>query len=129
MHHIDFAREQIDLAVRHGDGDWAGLDVVRLCSERLFAVCSPKLIQGRKRVTEASDLLKFPLLRLDGWDTWSRWFDAAGISDPIARGPVLSQASMLIDAAVDGQGSHLHEPRLQHGISSTAGLWLQSMSP
>jgi LysR family transcriptional regulator, glycine cleavage system transcriptional activator len=104
MHHIDFAHEQIDLAVRHGDGDWAGLDVVRLCSERLFAVCSPKLIQGRKRVTEASDLLKFPLLRLDGWDTWSRWFDAAGISDPVARGPVLSQASMLIDAAVDGQG-------------------------
>src|SRR5262245_5877237 len=104
MGHVDFAREQIDLAVRHGEGHWGGLDVLRLCAERLFPVCSPKLIQGRNRISEPSDLLKFPLLRLDGWDTWSRWFQAAGISIPVARGPVLSQASMLIDAAVDGQG-------------------------
>src|SRR5947207_5663096 len=44
---VDFAREDVDLAVRHGDGNWPGLDIVQLCSERLFAVCSPKLIGGR----------------------------------------------------------------------------------
>src|SRR5215467_8064197 len=27
MDHVDFAREDVDLAVRHGDGNWAGLDV------------------------------------------------------------------------------------------------------
>jgi LysR family glycine cleavage system transcriptional activator len=27
MHHVDFAREDVDIAVRHGDGNWAGLDV------------------------------------------------------------------------------------------------------
>jgi LysR family transcriptional regulator, glycine cleavage system transcriptional activator len=32
MHHVDFAREDVDLAVRHGDGDWPGLHVMRLCS-------------------------------------------------------------------------------------------------
>jgi LysR family glycine cleavage system transcriptional activator len=36
--------------------------------------------------------------------TWTRWFDAAGVADPVIRGPVLNRASMLIDAAVDGQG-------------------------
>src|SRR6476659_5568764 len=46
LHHVDFAREDVDLAVRHGDGNWAGLDVVRLCTEQLFAVCSPKLLAG-----------------------------------------------------------------------------------
>ena len=46
MHHVDFAREEVDLAVRHGDGNWPGLDVVRLCSERLFPVCSPKLVSS-----------------------------------------------------------------------------------
>jgi LysR family glycine cleavage system transcriptional activator len=60
VHHIDFAHEDVDLAIRHGDGDWAGLDVVRLCSERLFPVCSPKLIAGPS-ITAPSDLLKFPL--------------------------------------------------------------------
>src|SRR5712691_445608 len=73
MHHVDFAREEVDLAVRHGDGNWAGLDVMRLCSEQLFPVCSPKLVSGRNCITRASDLLKFPLLRLDDWKTWSRW--------------------------------------------------------
>jgi LysR family transcriptional regulator, glycine cleavage system transcriptional activator len=104
MHHVDFAREEVDLAVRHGDGNWAGLGAVRLCSEQLFPVCSPKLVSGRNRVTKASDLLRFPLLRLDDWKTWSRWFEAAGVPDPVAHGPVLNRASMLIDAAVDGQG-------------------------
>ena len=33
---VDFAREDVDLAVRHGDGNWPGLDAVRLCSEQLF---------------------------------------------------------------------------------------------
>jgi LysR family glycine cleavage system transcriptional activator len=103
-HHVDFAREDVDLAVRHGDGKWPGLDVVRLCSERLFSVCSPKLVSGRKRITTAADLLKFPLLRLDDWKIWTRWFEAAGIKDPVARGPILGSASLLIDAAVDGQG-------------------------
>lgn len=104
LHHVDFVREDVDIAVRHGDGNWPGLDVVRLCSEQLFPVCSPKLVSGRNRIAQASDLLKFPLLRLDDWKTWSRWFDAAGVADPVARGPVLNRASMLIDAAVDGQG-------------------------
>jgi LysR family transcriptional regulator, glycine cleavage system transcriptional activator len=39
LHHVDLAREQVDVAIRHGEGNWAGLDVVRLCSERLFPVC------------------------------------------------------------------------------------------
>lgn len=104
MHHVDFAREEVDLAVRHGDGNWAGLDVVRLCSEQLFPVCAPKLVSGRNRIAKASDLLKFPLLRLDDSTTWMRWFEAAGVTDPVAHGPVMNRVSMLIDAAVDGQG-------------------------
>ncbi|HEY7245645.1 MAG TPA: transcriptional regulator GcvA [Xanthobacteraceae bacterium] len=104
-HHVDFVREDVDVAVRHGDGKWLGLEVARLCSERLFPVCSPKLISGRNRITTASDLLKFPLLRLGDWNTWSRWFEAAGAAaGPVAHGPILNSASMLIDAAVDGQG-------------------------
>src|SRR3954452_25048660 len=76
MHHVDFAREDVDIAVRHGDGHWPGLHVTRLCSEHLFAVCSPALAQGLKR---PSDLLKLPLLHLDDRAAWSAWFAAAGV--------------------------------------------------
>jgi LysR family transcriptional regulator, glycine cleavage system transcriptional activator len=105
MHHIDFVREEVDVAVRHGDGNWSGLDAVRLCSEQLFPVCSPKLISGHNRITKPSDLLKSPLLHLDDSKAWSQWFDAAGVANAeTSHGSVLNRASMLIDPAVDGQG-------------------------
>ena len=104
MHHVDFAREDVDLAIRAAANSRSSIVAVRLCFEQLFPVCSPKLSSGRNRITTASDLLKFPLLRLDDWQTWSRWFEAAGVTNPVAHGPVLNRASMLIDAAVDGQG-------------------------
>src|SRR6185312_11733495 len=65
LHHVDFAREEVDLAVRHGEGNWPGLDTVRLSAEQLFAVCSPKLISGRRRLNKPADILNFPLLHLD----------------------------------------------------------------
>ena len=34
-HHVDFAREDVDVAVRHGAGNWPGMDVARLCLEQL----------------------------------------------------------------------------------------------
>ena len=69
-----------------------------------FPGLRPKLVSGRNRIAKASDLLKFPLLRLDDSKAWMRWFEAAGVADPVAHGPVMNRVSMLIDAAVDGQG-------------------------
>lgn len=104
MHHVDFAREDVDMAVRHGDGNWPGLDAVQLSSEQLFAICSPKLLAGR-RSGKPADILKFPLIHLDSRADWTKWLRVAGISDENVRhGPVLNRASMVIDAAINGQG-------------------------
>jgi LysR family transcriptional regulator, glycine cleavage system transcriptional activator len=104
MHHVDFAREDVDMAVRHGDGNWPGLDAVQLSSERLFAICSPKLLSGR-RPGKPADLLKFPLIHLDSRADWTKWLRVAGMSDDgVKHGPVLNRASMVIDAAINGQG-------------------------
>jgi len=100
----DFARDDVDIAIRHGDGNWPGLDVQRLYAERLFPICSPKLIAGRNGITKVADLLKFPLLRLEDAKNWTRLFEAAGVKAAVGPGPVLNRASMLIDAAIDGQG-------------------------
>ncbi|WP_244485485.1 transcriptional regulator GcvA [Bradyrhizobium tropiciagri] len=105
LHHVDFAREEVDLAVRHGDGNWPGLDAVRLGAERLFAVCSPKLLSGRRRLGGAADILKFPLIHLDSRSDWEKWLRGVGIDDAgVTHGPVLNRASMVIDAAINGQG-------------------------
>jgi LysR family glycine cleavage system transcriptional activator len=61
-------------------------------------------VVGRNRITKAADLLKYPLLRLHDAKNWTRLFQAAGVKATIGSGPVLDRASMLIDAALDGQG-------------------------
>jgi LysR family glycine cleavage system transcriptional activator len=105
MHHVDFAREDVDMAVRHGAGNWPGLEVVSLCSEELFAVCSPSLVSGWNRRIRPADVLRFPLLHLNDRRDWMRWLEAAGVAaTEISHGPVLSHASMVIDAAINGQG-------------------------
>ena len=87
MHHVDFAREDVDIAVRHGVGHWPGLHVTRLCSEHLFAVSSPTLALQLGR---PDDVLKFPLLHLDDRTAWFAWLDAAGVSGTDAiHGPTL----------------------------------------
>src|SRR5438552_2553041 len=105
LHHVDFAREEVDIAVRHGDGNWPGFDTARLSPEELFAVCSPKLLSGRRRLRKPADILKFPLIHMDSRTDWKNWLAAAGVDDSAAtHGPVLNRASMVIDAAINGQG-------------------------
>ena len=105
LHHVDFAREDIDVAVRHGDGSWPGLQVTRLCTEALFPACSPKLLRGRhcraRPPTSGITCCCTSTTTATGRSGLKR---PAWRGQTLARGPVFNQASMAIDAAVDGQG-------------------------
>ena len=104
MHHVDFVREDVDIAVRHGDGRWPGLECYRFCTEHLFAVCGPKLVSA-PRLKGPGDVVKLPLLHLDDRKAWSKLARMRPVRrSELIHGPILNRASMLIDAAVDGQG-------------------------
>jgi LysR family glycine cleavage system transcriptional activator len=76
-----------------------------LSAERLFAVCSPKLLSGRRKLEKLADISRFPLIHLDNRTDWSKWLRAVGVDDIDAtHGPVLNRDSMVIDAAINGQG-------------------------
>ena len=105
LQHVDFTREDIDIAVRHGDGSDLGLDITRLYTEELLPVCSPALLRGPHPLRQPADLAHHTLLHMDHRQDWSKWLDAAGVTNvDLSRGPVFNQASIGIDAAVDGQG-------------------------
>lgn len=105
LQHIDFAREDVDLAIRHGDGSWPTLHATRLCAEELFPVCGPTLLRGRRPLRAPVALKHQTLLHINDRRDWTRWLDVAGVEGiDAARGPVFNQASIAIDAAVDGQG-------------------------
>src|SRR3984885_4879944 len=44
-HLVDFQREEVDIAVRYGHGNWPGMRAHWLMAEHIFPVCSPSLLQ------------------------------------------------------------------------------------
>src|SRR5947207_7996850 len=65
----DLDRDVLDVAVRHGPASLAGSDAVRLMGERVFPVCSPKLLKDKSRpLREPQDLREHCLLQYDDPD-------------------------------------------------------------
>lgn len=105
LHHVDFASEDVDIAVRHGDGNWPGLHVACLMREELFPVCSPALATGKPPLRRPADLARHTLIHNQDRTGWKTWLDAAGVHGVnLARGPVYLEAALAIDAAIGGQG-------------------------
>ncbi len=105
LQHVDFSREDIDLAVRHGNGSWPELHVTRLCAEELFPACSPALLRGGPPIRTTADLAGHVLVHDRSRKHWRDWLAAFGIEgQDTERGPVFDQTALAIDAAAAGQG-------------------------
>ena len=92
---VDFQREQCDLAIRWGDGDWPGLEVDRLLPAALLPAAKARL--------ESPDFTRIPLLHEDSTEDWARWFAAAGLNPAAARrGTIIGDPLTLMEAAADG---------------------------
>jgi LysR family glycine cleavage system transcriptional activator len=104
---VDFAREDVDVAVRNTSEKQSGLEMIRLHDEELFPVCSPDLLKGKHPLNSPEDIVHHTLLHLDNRQDWFKWLERAGLKDwdtGRVDGPILNQVGMTIDAAVDGQG-------------------------
>lgn len=100
---VDFTRDEVDVALRMGSGDYPGLYVERLLDDVFFPVCSPNF-QGGKLPRRPEDMQGLPLLRGEG-DPWRPWFEAAGLDWPEPRrGLMFEDSSLLLQAAAEGQG-------------------------
>lgn len=113
---LDFDRDDVDISIRFGNGDYPGLKVDRLFEDVVFPVCSPKLLAGRKPLREPRDLLQHNLIHIDFeaqgavWPNWRMWMLAAGIREfDDARGLHFGQTSLALQAAIDGHGVALGE--------------------
>jgi LysR family glycine cleavage system transcriptional activator len=96
---------EADVAIRYGaSGEWTGYEAVALLEGNLFPVCSPAYRKSVGGLHKPKDLLKAQLLRLQG-QSWRPWFAAAGLNSVEPhKGPVFSDADLLLNAAVSSQG-------------------------
>ncbi|MEE8248257.1 MAG: transcriptional regulator GcvA [Alphaproteobacteria bacterium] len=104
-HLVDFAREDVDIAIRYGRGEWPGLRADRFLTEDIFPVCSPALLGGAQPLRRPGDLRHHTLLHDDMRESWRMWLLAAGVDDIDAyRGPGFSHSNLVTRAAIDAQG-------------------------
>lgn len=101
----DFAVDEVDLAIRHGLGNYPGLHSVKLFSEGLVPVCSPKLIGSDCGKLNFQDLKSFTLLHDAIGQDWNLYLKACGADsvDPF-RGPKFDGDNLMIQAAIEGHG-------------------------
>jgi LysR family glycine cleavage system transcriptional activator len=105
-HVIDFARDEVDLAVRYGRGQYPGLVSERLMGDDYAPVGSPVLLQGKWPLKKPADLRHQVLLHEEGNEIdWRMWLMAAGVEGVDAsRGPIFSHSTMSKQAAIQGEG-------------------------
>jgi LysR family glycine cleavage system transcriptional activator len=113
-HLVDFQRDEVDMAVRYGRGNWPGLRTDWLMAEDMFPVCSPALVAGEKPLRTPDDLAHHTLLHATvSREDWQLWLTAAGLPVSLAtrRGLSFDQSFMAIQAAVEGLGVALGRTR------------------
>jgi len=111
---------EADVAIRYGrESDWFGFQCIELMRSEVFPVCSPDYRGAMgAALSSAGGLLKATLLRSPR-QPWRPWFAAAGLAcgEP-DRGPLFSDAALMLDAAARGQGVALARSTLvEHDLT------------
>ncbi|HBK4800520.1 TPA: transcriptional regulator GcvA [Klebsiella michiganensis] len=102
---VDLLSEGIDFAIRHGAGDYPGLESECLINDKLLPVCSPRLIASEDELSSPGDMAEYTLLHDEHRLDWALWFRALGISDlKTDTGPVFIDSNGVIEAAIAGKG-------------------------
>jgi len=121
---VDFARDDVDVAIRFGQRRDPEHYCKPLLSEYMAPMVAPELAA---QITTPQDLTKLPLIGQDDTSflqppaNWRSFFAALGI-EATPSGPRFSQADHAVDAALSGAGAvlgrlslteaHLREGRL-----------------
>ena len=108
---IDVRDDETELFIRFGRGRYAGCRVERLFSPVYAAVCSPRLLSGKRPLNVPADLRHHVLLHDDtipelmDRPTWAEWLQLAGVVGlDDSAGMHFSDSGLVVSAAIDGVG-------------------------
>ncbi len=101
-----FIVENVDLAIRWGDGNWPESESELMIPSPMFAACSPKLIEGDNPQTRLESLRKKTFLHDQASnDSWREWLQKAGMADlGSGPGPEIIDPNVRVQSAIDGHG-------------------------
>ena len=104
-------KESVDLTIRHGQGDWPGLESWKFLNEEIFPVCSPTYLSSAPELNSIEDLKKHHILHLQEpyrvRMSWNSWLQSLNADFQITHGDTFTDAQLLFQAAIEGQGISL----------------------
>ncbi|URK86348.1 LysR substrate-binding domain-containing protein (plasmid) [Rhizobium sp. RCAM05350] len=108
-----------DCVIRYSSGAYPGLVVDHLFSEAVLPVCSPEFADKHSLWARPHAIEGVPLLHEDGAEhdhscpDWNAWLRTEGLAYRLPQdGFRLNQSSLVLDAALAGQGLGLGKMRL-----------------
>jgi DNA-binding transcriptional LysR family regulator len=125
LHHAyerpDFLRDEVDLGINWGDGNWRGVVTERFLDGAMTPLCTPRAAAMLGAGAEARSLMDFPLYCEFQISDWIAWFAAAGhvVSSGELQATQIDDTHALIRAAIETDGVALM-------IRSVAGDLLDS---
>lgn len=99
----DLRRDDYDLAIRYGSGDWPGLQSEPFIHSGLVVVAAPSLLAGTHIRTPA-DLVQLPWLLQQGSDEFDTWLAAHDVVVAGKHDLTYLPGYMILPAARDAQG-------------------------
>lgn len=102
---VDFDADNIDIAIRHGLGNYADNEALHLFSENLVPVCNPRLLGEKAQLESISDLRYNTLLHDSVAKDWALYLEALGVVGVNTdSGPRFDSDSLMIQSAIEGHG-------------------------
>lgn len=102
---VDFSREDVDIALRFGGGQYPGLHVRPMFKPKEIVVAAPSLLKRGPPIKTFSDLKAHTLLHDDSHRSWTHWLDAVGAKDVNPRrGVICGDRNSMLQAALEGGG-------------------------
>lgn len=96
----DFATDNLDAAIRGGDGSWPDLHAEKLADMELVPVCSPAFLANNPLATP-SDLMKVRLLHsMARPNDWASWLKSSGVATEPKNRLLFENSSLAYEAAM-----------------------------
>lgn len=99
---------ELDLAIWYGNGDWPGVEAIKLFDDEVTPLYAPDLLALGQSIDKPQDLIEHPLIHVEQMERredWGDWFVRSGVEDlSTATGYNFNDAGLALDHAVQGQG-------------------------
>ncbi len=108
---VDLTKEEVDLSIRYGAGEWDGLISRELVKGELIPVCAPRLLDEKEQNIDAL-VATNRLIQVFAQNEWNLWETESGVALPKVEHPFIIEHFMVAaKAAIGGHGLALL-PRL-----------------